>query len=111
MTYKDFSHLVAQVGGVSPPKIAAQYWMLYPFALGATPLDLLWPNLFGNFNLTVLRTGFCEHFVSSEKSRRQLGVELRPIEQAVADTLSWFEQNGYLQRTADGWRIPPKSKS
>ncbi|MEE9294102.1 MAG: SDR family oxidoreductase [Phycisphaerae bacterium] len=109
MTYRAYVRLVARVGGVEPPKWAASYWMLYPLAVGATVLGGVRPRAFADFNMTVLRTGFCEHYVSSAKARRSLGVKCWPIEKAVSDALNWFKQNGYVQRTSDGWRVPQRA--
>lgn len=111
MSYRDYIHLIARVGGVAPPKWAVPFGLVYPAAALATALGWVSSKAFTNFNLTVLRTGYCEHYVSSAKARRELGVQQRPIETAVADAIHWFEQNGYLHRTADGWRVPARREA
>ena len=46
--------------------------------------------------LSALRAGFCDHYISSAKSRRDLGVECHSIDTAIADTLTWFRDRAYL---------------
>lgn len=109
ISYRDYAHRVASVAGVDPPRFALSYGLLYPAALVADTLGRFRPDLFRDFNLAVLRAGFCEHYVSAEKSRRELDVESRPIDQAITDALAWFEQTGYLIRTENGWRSGRRS--
>ncbi len=106
MSYREYAHLVARVGGVAPPKWAVPYGLLFPAAWLATGAGWIRPAAFRYFNLSVLRTGFCDHYLSSEKARRELGVKHWPIEGAVKDALSWFEQWGYVRRTKGGWCVP-----
>lgn len=63
-----------------------------------------------DFNVTVLRTCFCQHYVCAEKARRELGVKPWPIDRAIADALAWFEKHGYVTRTAKGWRAAPAGR-
>ena len=35
-------------------------------------------------------------FFSCDKARRELGYAPRPAEQALADAVAWFRDNGYL---------------
>ncbi len=104
LSYRDYVHLIARAGGVAPPKWSVPYGLIYPAAALANAAGWLRPRLFTDFNLTVLRTGFCEHYVSSAKARRELGVKHWPIERAVADAIAWFEERGYLLRKPGGWQ-------
>ena len=107
ITYRDYARRVAGIAGVDPPRWAMPYWLLLPAAVAATAIGWFNPKPFADANLTVLRTGFCEHFLSGEKARRELGVSPRPIDTAIADAIAWFAENGYLVRSADGWRSTP----
>lgn len=108
ITYRDYARRVAGIAGVEPPTWAMPYWLLSPAAAAATAIGWFNPKPFADANLTVLRIGFCEHFLSGEKARRELGVSPRPIDTAIADAIAWFEEHGYLVRSADGWRsVPP----
>lgn len=98
LSYAAYVRLVARVAGVPAPTFAAPYWLLWPAAAIGSVLGRFWPDRFSDANLAVLRSGYCDHYVSSDKARRELGVKSWPIEGAVADALHWFERNGYLVR-------------
>ncbi len=106
MTYGEFALRIAKLANVPPPRYAM------PFAIFAVPCAVgslvgRWaPQRFADVNLPVIRTCYCEHFVDGEKARRELGQHPRPIDQAIADALSWFEKNAYVERTETGWRWP-----
>lgn len=105
MTYRRYARRVARISGVPPPWWPAPSWLLYLPACLGSGLGQVFPSAFADFNLTVWRTCFCEHYVSSEKARRELGVKPWPIDQAIADALEWFDQHGYIRRTSTGWRL------
>ena len=50
--------------------------------------------LFTRDAIVTLRNG--SKYVSSEKARRELGYQSRPLEETIADAYRWFEQNNYL---------------
>ncbi len=103
MTYRDYLHVVAKTGGVHLPRRSVPYWLLYPAAWAATGVGYVWRGTFTDFNLCVLRSGFCGHYVDSTKSRSELGVKRWPIDEAVAAAITWFEERGYVRRTSNGW--------
>jgi len=107
LSYREFATRVADVGGVQPPRWAVPYAALYPAALAGSALGRVWPRAFADYNLTVLRTSFCEQYVSGVKARRELGIKPRPIAQAIADALDWFAAHGYVRRTLHGWEMGP----
>ncbi len=106
MTYRDYLHLVARIGGVELPRRSAPYWLVWPAAFLATAAGCILPSFFTDFNLSVLRSGFCEHYVSAEKSRRELGVAHWPIDGAIASAIAWFDEWNYVRRTTGGWCTP-----
>ncbi len=104
MTYYDFGKAVAEVARVAPPKRKLPYWLLYGPACAGSVLGRISPERFADYNLTMLRIGFCEHYVSAEKARRELSVAPRPIKGAISDGLDWFEEHGYFERANGGWK-------
>ncbi len=102
ISYRDYARRVARLAGVAAPKIAAPYWLLYPAALAAGMLGRLRTGVFTDFNPAVLKTAFCGHYVSGEKSRGKLGLMPRSVDSAIVDALKWFEENDYIRRDASG---------
>lgn len=96
ISYGDFVRRVAKIAGVKPPRWPAPFWLLYPPVAAATLIGRVWPSKFTHFNLSALRAGFCDHYISAAKARRELGVECHPIDTAIADTLAWFRERAYL---------------
>ena len=40
-----------------------------------------------------------------EKSERELGIQFRPVEETLSDTIRWYQQNGWL-KTPELSKIP-----
>jgi dihydroflavonol-4-reductase len=40
-----------------------------------------------------------------EKSERELGIQFRPVEETLSDTVRWYQQNGWL-KTPELKKIP-----
>jgi dihydroflavonol-4-reductase len=40
-----------------------------------------------------------------EKSERKLGIQFRPVEETLSDTVGWYQQNGWL-KTPERKKIP-----
>jgi dihydroflavonol-4-reductase len=98
-TQKELNALIARVAGVSPPLIRVPF----PFAQHGSKLaEWLFRRILGRpapvpaFFIEMLR--HMQQYDCS-KARRELGAPVRPPEQAIADALSWFRQNGYLRST------------
>lgn len=98
ISYRAFFERVAAIAGVRPPRWGVDAWMLAgPAAVGGA-LGRLFPAVFRDLNPAILRSGFIEHFVTAEKSRRELALEPLPIDAAIRDTLAWFAEHGYYPR-------------
>ena len=105
MPYGEFGRRVAKLAGVKPPPLSLPHWLLYCPACAGSILGRFAPRRFADYNLTMLRIAFCDHYVSGERARRELGVTSWSIDRAITDALDWFEQQGCLQRTLAGWRV------
>lgn len=98
LNYQEAFTLISNVLGVAPPKL---------------PIPKLFSNLYGQLmewqtkltgqetmvNKPMLKTANDCHYFNVTKARAELGLPQTPIEQAISEAFSWFEQNGYL--TAD----------
>jgi dihydroflavonol-4-reductase len=88
----DISRLV----GRRPPTLRIPIAALYPVALGAE----LWAHLTGIApfaTLDGLRMARHRMFFNDAKARRELGYTSRPYQEAIADAIDWFKQNGYFR--------------
>ncbi|NOT00880.1 MAG: SDR family oxidoreductase [Phycisphaerales bacterium] len=104
MTCREFLTRVARIAGVEPPRRAIPFGLIYLPAIIATGIHGLNPRWCPDFNLGTLRAAYCDHYVTARKARQELKLQSLPIEHAIADTLQWFENHGYLTRTPNGWR-------
>ncbi|RJP36686.1 MAG: NAD-dependent epimerase/dehydratase family protein [Phycisphaerales bacterium] len=96
LTYRAFFERVAAMAGVPAPGWGVGYATLaLPSALGSLA-GRVFPHTFEDCNLSVLRSGFIEHYVTQAKAERELGVAACPIEGAIRDALAWFVEHGYL---------------
>ncbi len=98
LSFRDFSRRVAGIAGVAAPRVALPYAVLYPFAVTGSLLGKLMPRLFVDLNLSVLQSGFLDHYASSRKACEELGFNEVPIDSAITDGLGWFAQHGYLKQ-------------
>lgn len=103
MTMRELIPLVGRVAGVKTPTRSIPVPVLY----GLAGVQELYARLSGKPVLLSLatvrlmareadRTRF-----DAGKSRRELGVDFRPVEETVRDTINWYRNNGWLDG-ADG---------
>ncbi len=92
LTYREFFDILADVTKTAGLKIPVPASVLKMFgalsgflAPSRTPLDLA--------NAAWLCAG---HYYSAAKAVRDLGLPLTPVKTAVAETINWFFQKGYL---------------
>lgn len=97
-----FRTLADRVAAIAKPRpcVSLPYSFLYPFAAGGSLAGRLFPTLFRDINLCVLRAAFCEHYVRSDRARDELGYEVTSINAAIEDALRWFVEHGYMKRAA-----------
>ena len=95
VTLKYIAQQVAGITGVSPPRIVLPMWAAKAGALPAMLFDRIRGRrpLFTPISLKELESN---PDISYDKASRELGYEPRPIEQALADTIAWFQSYGFL---------------
>jgi dihydroflavonol-4-reductase len=96
MTLRQILTLIARLVGRRPPRIRLPHGAVLPVAYVAE----LYAGLTGRpTRITVegVRMARKRMFFSSARAARELGYRWRPPEEAVADALRWFKDNGYLQ--------------
>ncbi|HEX3522066.1 MAG TPA: hopanoid-associated sugar epimerase [Stellaceae bacterium] len=87
---------VAAAVGRRPPRLRVPHNALLPVAFGAE----LAARISGRepfVTLDGVRMSRKKMYFSSEKASREFGYTPRPARQAIADAVSWFRDNGYLQ--------------
>ncbi len=87
---------VAQAVGRRPPWLRVPHSVLFPVAIGAE----LAARITGRdpfVTLDGVRMSRKKMYFTSEKASRELGYAPRPAREAIADAVSWFRDNGYLQ--------------
>jgi dihydroflavonol-4-reductase len=99
LSYRAFFSQVAATAGVPAPRLALPYGVLYPFAVAGTVLERWMPTQFRDFNLSILRSGFLEHYATSRKACTELGYNEVKVERAIRDALDWFAGHGYMRRS------------
>jgi dihydroflavonol-4-reductase len=91
----DLSRMVEAAGGRKLRRVAAPSWAA---RLGAVLIDLV-GSLDGRqpvFTGDTLKAISKHRRISIEKARRNLDFQTRPLEETVEQTLSWFDEAGYL---------------
>jgi dihydroflavonol-4-reductase len=91
----DLSKRVAEFTYTSPPRLTAPLWLAY---LGLPFIHLLShfnhkEQLYTRFSLQTLKSN---RLISHDRATRELDYRPRPFEESIADTISWFQANGYL---------------
>jgi dihydroflavonol-4-reductase len=90
--------LVEEITGVPAPRLVLPMWLAHigaPFIVAFSQLSRKRP-LYTNASIRALCSN---RSVSHEKAARELGYHPRPLRETLVDTLRWFEENGYLDRS------------
>lgn len=106
LSFRSFLIRVASAVGFTGRRIALPYTLVYPFAAFGSVTGRFFPRLFRDVNLSILRSGFLQHYVSSRKAADELGFQVAPIDQAIDDAIAWFVDHGHMKRAS---RRPPVS--
>lgn len=88
--------MVSRTVGRRPPRLRVPHTMLFPVAFGAE----LAARITGRepfVTLDGLRMSRKKMYFTSDKASRELGYKPRLAREAIADAVSWFKTNGYLQ--------------
>jgi dihydroflavonol-4-reductase len=93
----DIAAMVAEITGVPAIKLTMPLWLAHigaPFIQAVSRLNWKRP-LYTGVSLRALKSN---RRISHERAARELGYQPRPFRETLADTLSWFEENGNLTR-------------
>ncbi len=94
MTHMEISRLIAQVLGVRPPRVELPPWST---DIVATLVELLRrAGMRIPADGSTIRLGRYWFYVDNRKSREELGLTYRPIEQAVRDAAAWLRARGRI---------------
>ncbi len=95
ITVHELLSLLQEISGVKAPSFRVPVWLARIAAIVAPVYYRLTRSkpLFTSYSIEVLGSN---SRISSEKARRELGFSARPIRQSVADSISWFRENGYI---------------
>jgi dihydroflavonol-4-reductase len=88
-------HLLADLTGVSAPKVKLPYWpvlaMAYVDEFFATYIHRRPPRM----PVAAIRMAKKYMYFDNRKAIQYLGLTLTPVHQALADAVEWFRENGY----------------
>ncbi len=91
----DLSKCVAQYTHTPPPRLTVPLWLAYlglPFIHALSHINHK-EQLYTRFSLQTLKSN---RLISHARATQDLDYQPRPFEQSIADTVSWFAHNGYL---------------
>lgn len=86
---------VGEVTGVKVPGLRLPYPVMYVYAW----LCELWSKISGRpttVTLDGVKTMNEHKTISSAKAVQEFGLEFRPLQETVSDTVDWFRENGFL---------------
>lgn len=97
LTYLALWRHIADAAGGSRPRGRS----VPPLDLLAGSIGDLWGWMSGdepNVNSAAVRLSKCFHYFNSSRSQRELGYQIRPIEDSLRDAWQWLQQYGYVKR-------------
>jgi len=97
MTLKEIFCAIATITGRVPPKICLPHPLVFPIACASEAWAHLVTRREPRVTLNGVRLARKKMFFSTEKARRLLGFNPRPVEEALRDAVSWFRENGYIR--------------
>jgi dihydroflavonol-4-reductase len=95
LSYREIFGRIAKILRLSPPRLAIPY----PLArLGGWWGDLVdwFTRAESSVNTTTARLGYVDHYYSSAKAVRELGMRQTPIEEAIERAVRWFCDVGMM---------------
>jgi dihydroflavonol-4-reductase len=90
---------IAEIVGRRPPRVRLPRPAVYPIAMGAE----LYARVTGRVPFVTrdgLRMSRYHMYFVDAKARRDLGYASRPYREGIVDAIAWFDQAGYLRRSA-----------
>jgi dihydroflavonol-4-reductase len=97
MTLKEILAELAAIAGGRAPRIRLPHNLVLPIAYVSEAWARLTHGKEPRVTLVGVRLAKKKMFFSSEKAKRVLGYNPRPIEEALRDAVDWFRQNGYIR--------------
>jgi dihydroflavonol-4-reductase len=97
MTLKEILTELAAITGGKPPRIRLPYNLVLPIAYVSEAWARLTRGNEPRVTLVGVRLAKKKMFFSSEKAKRTLGYNPRPVEEALRDAVDWFRRNGYIR--------------
>jgi len=94
-TVQQVAQMVQELTGQLAPRLVVPTWLAYQ----AAPLMRLAARFLGTdpiYTRVTLQALESNRQVSSARAQRDLDYHTRPFQETLADTLAWFESNGYL---------------
>ncbi len=95
MTLRDILGSIAQIVGAAPPRVRLPRAVVLPIAYAAEAVARVTGRP-GRITVEGVRMAKKRMFFSSAKAQRELGYAWRPPEQALADAIRWFRDQGLL---------------
>jgi dihydroflavonol-4-reductase len=92
---QEVARMVQAVTGRHAPRLVVPTWVAYQ----AAPLMRWVARFYGSdpiYTRVTLAALHSNRLVSSARAARDLGYQSRSLQQTLADTITWFEGNGYL---------------
>jgi dihydroflavonol-4-reductase len=97
MTLKEILIGLASITSQKPPRVRLPRHLVFPIAY----MSESWARLTGGGEPQVtvdgVRMSKKMMFFTWDKARRALGFNPRPVEEALADAVDWFQKNGYIR--------------
>jgi dihydroflavonol-4-reductase len=90
--------LVEEITSVPVPRFVCPLWLAHV----GTPFTVAFARLTGGrpfYTSDSLRALKSNRNISHERASRDLGYNPRPFRETIVDTLRWFQENGYLDRS------------
>jgi dihydroflavonol-4-reductase len=97
LTLKEIFCTVAAITGQTPPNICLPHPLVFPIAYVSEAWARLVTGREPRVSLNGVRLARKKMFFSTEKARRFLGFNPRPVEEAFRDAVAWFRENGYIR--------------
>ena len=97
MTLKEILIELAAITGGQAPRIRLPHNLVLPIAYVSEAWARFTRGKEPRVTLVGVRLAKKKMFFSSEKAKRVLGFNPRPIEEALRDAVDWFRRNGYIR--------------
>lgn len=96
LSYREMFNKIAGILEVPPPFFNFPEFMIKAYGLLGS-LNGRFRNAMPSVSYTMARIACDQHYYSSEKAIRHLGLPQTPIELAIMEAFQWFRSNGYLK--------------